>query len=147
MCANNIRILEFQQDLKKGLTLDEACRKHKISLDYAFKHMPKKITRSKKRNITKKLGRPPKIKRKNHNISYLPVDEKNITERYGKFFLRKRVQGKERVFGTYKTVEDAVKIRDYCDEHGWHRIRIDEYCNILGVERCKGSRRSKEMFH
>lgn len=154
MTKNNETLQKFQQDLRNGMTLEKACSKHKISLDYAFKHMPKTITKPRKitkklgrpRKITKKLGRPRKFERTN-NIPYQPVNEKNITNRYGKYFLRKRINNKERVYGTYNTLEDAIKIRDYCNEHGWYVTRIDEYCEILGIERCKKTKKSKEMYH
>lgn len=136
---------QFQEDLRKGMTLTEACTKYEVTLEYAFKHMPKTITKTRK--TRKKQGRPRKFKRKN-NIPYQPVKEKNITQRYGKYFLRKRIRNKERVYGTYETLEDAVKIRDYCNEHGWYVTRIDKYCEILGIKRCcKTNKKSKEMYH
>ena len=145
---------QFQEDLRKGMTIQEACTKYQITLDYAFKHMPKTITKTRKkqgksRKITKKQGRPQKFhRREKSKIPYIACHEKNITCRYGKYFLRKRTRGKERVYGTYETLEDAVKIRDYCNEHGWYVTRIDEYCEILGIKRCcKTNKKSKEMYH
>lgn len=139
---------QFQEDLRKGMTIQEACTKYRISLEYAFKHMPKAKTRKGNRKIPKKHGRHNILKRKKSKIPYIACNEKNITCRYGKYFLRKRIRSKERVYGTYETLEDAVKIRDYCNEHGWYVTRIDEYCEILGVKRCcKTNKKSKEMYH
>lgn len=135
---------QFQEDLRKGMTIQEACTKYGITLDYAFKHMPKTKTRKRNRKITKKQGRPRRHKNK---IPYISCNEKNITCRYGKYFLRKRIRNKERVYGTYETLEDAVKIRDYCNEHGWYVTRIDEYCETLGIKRCCKTKKSKEMYH
>jgi len=123
----------FQDDLRRGMTIAEACTKHGLSFQEAVENMPTTRKSPKSRKVAK-------------NSKCKTVD-KNIQKRYGKYFLRKRVNGKERCYGTYSTLEDAQKIREYCNEHGWKKKSIDSYCEILGVERCKGNLRSEKMFH
>ena len=121
----------FQEDLRNGMNISEACTKHNVSLAYAMENMPKKLTKPRK----KPKGRAPS------------TGEKYIQFRHGKYFLRKNVRRKMRCFGTYNTLEDAVKVRDYCMEHGWKVKSIDEYCRVLGVERSKETKKSERMFH
>ena len=39
----------------------------------------------------------------------------------GKFSVRKVIKGKLTYFGTFKTLEEAAKYRDYCIIHDWDR--------------------------
>ena len=137
---------KFQTDLQCGMSIDEACRKHKISFKYACDNLPRAYGK-RKRNYP--ANRKPAQKPRR------PVQkEKYIMERNGHYYLRKymktskKKRGKGVAFGTYKSMEDAVKVRDYCIEHGWKQHSIDEYCRILGVERCKNNRsKSRLRYH
>ena len=142
--VKTVTLRRFQEDLINGMSIEAACHKHKVSLAYAFEH------------ISKGVGRPPKPKhrrvktrkkpgRKKKGKSY--TGEPHIQKRDGKFYLRCHVNGKQKCFGTYSTLEDAIKVRTPCMEHGWKKRKIDEYCETLGVERCKGTKRSRRMFH
>lgn len=119
------KLIEFQQDLRNGLTVEEACTKYNIPFNYVFKNMER---------INKRQG---------------PNDPqlKYITKRSGHFSVRKTVKGKQIVFGTYSTLEEAIKIREYCEKHGWIKSNIDEYCKILGIERCSNLFGRQGRYH
>ena len=40
-------------------------------------------------------------------------------KRYGTFFIQKKVNGKDTAFGSYSSLEEAIKWRDYFEENGW----------------------------
>ena len=40
-------------------------------------------------------------------------------KRYGTFFIQKKVNGKDTAFGSYSSLEEAIKWRDYFEEKGW----------------------------
>ena len=67
---------------------------------------------------------------------YYNTNQRYIGGRSGHYYLRKQVRGKTRMFGTYKTIEDAVRMREHCEKHGWKERSIDQYCKELGIERC-----------
>lgn len=96
------------------MTIEDALTKHGMTFKEAFDGMPKPLT----------------------NGGNTGVGEKFISKHQGKYIIRKRTKGKTRVFGTYDTLEDAVKVRDYIVEHGWYITKLDEYCEACGVERC-----------
>jgi len=128
----------FQDDLKRGMSIEDACRKHQISFKYAFENMPNTVPRKSPRCITR-LGRKPKP-----NSATCP--EKYIWCRDGRYTVRKTVNKKTRMFGTYNSLEDAVAIRDYCEKHGWKQRCVDRYCLILGIERSQGNGRGKTRY-
>ena len=43
-------------------------------------------------------------------------------------------EGKE--YGSYETLEDAIKVRDYFIYNGWYHKRLDSVCKELGIKRC-----------
>lgn len=65
---------------------------------------------------------------------------KNIQERDGKFYVRRYINGKTRMFGTYRSLEDAKLVRDYLNKYGWKQKSVDSICEKLGVERVKHQR-------
>lgn len=111
----------FQQDLRDGMTISDALQKHQVTFKEAVDSMPRP------------LGYASETYKKN---SY------NTNQRYikrtlqGHYYVRKQIRGKTRMFGTYKTLEDAIKIRNHCEKHGWKEHSIDQYCKELGIERC-----------
>ena len=90
----------FQQDLKNGMSLNEALQKHGLTFKEAVQNIPR--TRV-------------KTPVKTHSPS------RNITVREGqdnRYFLRKQINKKQQAFGTYKSLEDAIKVRDYSNQYG-----------------------------
>ena len=119
----------FQNDLQDGMTLEDACRKHQISFKYACDNMGK--------IYTKKI---------------LPKKESNtfaseyIQTRNGKYFLRKYLRGSTKMFGTYNSLNDAIRMREHCKRYGWKQQSVDKYCEELGIERVTSSK-SKVRYH
>ena len=123
----------FQQDLRAGMTIEDACREYNITFKQAFEHMPAVSERPKK----------PYKKRHNGKSS----GERNILQRNKHFYVRKCINKKTLMFGTYSSLEDAIAIRDYCDRYGWKQRKVDEYCRILGIVRCTGHVNQKVRYH
>ena len=111
------KLLLFQYDLKNGLTIDEACQKHDVTLKYAFENLPK-------------AARMPKRIRNRRSNS-----RQYIIEHHGKYVLRKAIEGKTEYFGRYDKITDAVKVREYCKKHGWRKECIPEYERRCGIKR------------
>ena len=112
-------LVEFRKDLRNGVGLWDCLTKYNLTLKQAMDGMDKPNTK------VRKYGK------------YYP---KNIKRRYiykiGRYyFIQKSVNGHTANYGTYSTLEDAEKVRDYFVEHGWNHKRIDEVCRIVGVER------------
>ena len=118
-----MNIREFQQDLNQGMTIEDACRKHKVTFKRAFEILHYK-------DVNKdKIKRPtPRRPLGNTGEPYIRYDEKS-----GTYMLRKKVNKKFTYFGRYKTLEDAVQVRDYMMTHGWYKHRLDSIRKELGV--------------
>lgn len=127
-------LLEFQEDLKKGMSIEQACETHDISFRDAVIHMPP----------------PPRPvypkKRERKSPKTLGTVVKYVRLCSGKYYLSRNINKKYVAFGIYYSLEDAVKVRDYCEEKGWKQRKIDEYCKELGVVRVP-SKRSKVRYH
>ena len=119
-----VNITEFQEDLKKGMSLEECLNKHNTNLKEVLGVSPSTRGRKKKNKKT------PKKK----SVA------KNIQERDGKFYVRRYIKGKTRMFGTYRSLEDAKLVRDYLNKYGWKQKSGDSICEKLGVERVKHQR-------
>lgn len=132
------KMAKFQYDLQQGMSISEALTKHNLTFKQAFNqsHRPKKPRKkrqSRKRNTKNWVNN---------------TGEKYIQSRDGHYYVRKSIKGETRTFGTYRTLEDAVLLRDYCMEHGWKQHSIDRYCEILGIERCTHShKRLNRRYH
>jgi hypothetical protein len=104
----------IRQELKSGETVENTCSKYGISLLELF-------------NMMQYYHNPSPRK------SEKPDSWLYIFERKGKFILRKcNVH-----YGTYRTLSDAVKVRDYFMFNRWDKRNIDKVCSLVGVERVK----------
>ena len=112
-----VNISQLRKDLKGELTLEEVCIKHNIS----FGEMVEIMARNQPR------------KPKNKSRKYHSTGERYISYYDKRYMLRRRINGKFRSFGGYETLEDAIKMRDYLDEHGWHSRRVPAIRKRLGV--------------
>lgn len=117
------RYLNFQKDLQDGMTLAEALEKHNLTLRQAFNTLhfsqpPKPITYPRDYNRT---------------VDYY------IFKRKRTYSIRKQINDKQCTFGSYSTLEDAQKVRDYLIAHHW-KTPVDEACRILKVKRRRGRR-------
>lgn len=129
------RITDFQNDLQTGMTLNDALIKHDLTLKQVWQELNTNIA-----------GRPTKKKPYKNNSGLDQTEEKYIYRRNDHYTIRKYSRGKTRMYGVYHTLEDAVLVRDYCEEHGWVQRNIDKYCQELGVSRCKGHRNCKVRY-
>ena len=118
-----MNIREFQDDLNNGMSISDACCKHKVSFKRAFEILHFKDTNQDKRK------RPtPRRPLGNCGEAYIRYDEKS-----GTYMLRKKVNKKFTYFGRYKTLEDAVLVRDYMMTYGWRKNRLKSIRKELGV--------------
>ena len=79
------------------------------------------------------LGAEPEYRRRGNNRgTYSRTGHLYINERDGKYYIR----NKGRWFGTYRTLEDAVKIRDWFITHRWDKRWVNRACEETGVVRC-----------
>jgi len=121
---NNLILL--QADLQKGMSIEEALQKHNLTFKEAFTELDKY-----------KMGRPHKNKKQKLKKGAYATGERYIRRTLqGHYYLRKQVRGKMRTFGTYHTLEDAVRMREHCKKYGWKELSIDRYCEELGISRC-----------
>lgn len=104
----------IRNELRSGLTISEVCTEHGISFQQLCALMKK--------------GEP--INQENRSTG-----EKYISFLGGRYVLRKTLKRKMRYFGSYNSLEDAVKVRDYMIENGWYRNRLDNVCKKVGVKR------------
>lgn len=118
-------LIDFQEDIKNGMTIEDALTKHHLSFQYVCKN----IGKVKRWKIPEKT---PVDERRYFNVQKTPD---------GKFRVYKQVGGQNTTFGTYRTMEDAIRIREHCHEHGWVKTNVDRYCRELGIERCHGAGR------
>lgn len=104
----------FQEDLKNGLSIEEALKKYNISFRDAVSSMP----RQSKRDPIKSLSAGRYIQKRRHI-----------------YHLRKTVNGESRYYGAYNSFKDAKTIRDYLIETNWECTDLDEICKKFGIER------------
>ena len=124
---DNMDIKSFQHDLKNGMSIDEACQIYNITLKQAFDQL----------HIKKQ---PNKVKPQS-NRRYCPTHY--IQHWKGRYYLRKCIpvieKGKPRnktvQFGTYSSLEDAIKVREAMKEDGWHIKHLPRICNELNIRR------------
>ena len=104
---------EIQEQLRSGVTIAQVCHDNEISfgeLCQMFHGYMKK-------------GRPlglPMYVCQTPNNKYM--------------IRRKNTQGKEKYYGTYDTIEDAVKVRNYLIKHGWYQNRVPAIKDKLGIK-------------
>lgn len=116
----NQLLSDFRKDLRDGLTIAEACTKHNITFKYAVDNMERPYTKNRKPNYNCKGSR-----RVSLYIYRLGTG----------FTIYKSLNCKSHNFGTYRTLEDAMKVRDYFLENGWNVKEVDNVCEKLGVIR------------
>ena len=113
------KVLDFQNDLQKGMTIEHALQKHNLTLQ----------------TVWQELHYTPRgtIKQKQHKKQQTNTGEKYITKNGGKYLVRKTVNKKYKYFGRYDTLEDAVLVRDWMCEHDWNKSRLKALRRRLGV--------------
>jgi hypothetical protein len=148
---NSLRALQFRDDLWTGMPLEDALQKNGLSLLAAFNILqykqpygtspgasPKR--QSKKKRRKRKHGQ---IKR---SIHYIKCDEEFIMQRNNTFCVRKYIKGRTRMFGTYDSLEDAIRMREALKEDGWHQTHVDRIAKELGILRRTGHPNSSVRY-
>ena len=106
---------EIRSRLLNGETINTICREYNIT----FADLVKIMSRYGSEESTKNK------QRKGTGHLY-------ISEHCGKYIIRKN----RKHFGTYKSLRDAIRIRDWFICNGWYVHRIDRACRECKVERC-----------
>ena len=109
-------VTPFQMDLRNGMSLEDALKKHDMTLKQAVFQSP----RHRKSLNWKKSA-----------------DMKNIYKNGESYTISKQQNGITKSFGTYKNVSDAQMVRDYLDNYGWEQLDVGLICVLLGVKRLK----------
>ena len=97
-----MNIREFQTDLNKGMTISDACQKHQITFKQAFQMLHYKDTNKQKTQTSQTREQ------------YITINKNT-----GKYELKRRINGKYKYFGSYPTLKDAIRMREYMKTHGW----------------------------
>lgn len=118
-------IEKFQSDLRNGMALEDALIKHNLSFKEAVELCPRPM-------VCQRLKRKPYSKR---NL-YKKVDT-YISLKKDSYMVRRQRNGKSCWGGAYYSLEDAQKVRDYLEEHGWNIINVNKACKKFGIERRK----------
>ena len=63
-----------------------------------------------------------------------PTGEQNIQYRHNTYTVRKQKGNKTLTFGSYKNKEDAIRVRDYLQEHGFTKKNMNKIRKELGLE-------------
>lgn len=108
--SKKAKLLLFQQDLKDGMSIEEALKKHELTFKYACDNMPRTLTKKKKG--------------KKNNPS------KNISINKDKYLVRKN----EVYYGRYETLKEAMRLRDYMEKYGWNKKELKRIQEKLGVK-------------
>ena len=105
---------EIRQDLKDGMTINDVCTKYQLT----FKQLMRLFNGDRYKATTKE--------------SISTTGELYISRVGNRYIIRRC----KKHYGTYKTLEDAVKVRNHLIFNGWYKNRLNTICKELGVERC-----------
>ena len=113
--------IQIQEKLRNGMSIDEVCKKHHITFKELCDHFHGyQRNQQNRENLKSTKG------------------EKYILIRNNRYALHKNVKGQTIMFGTYNTLEDAIRMREALTKDGWHQTHVDKLCEELGIERRKG---------
>jgi hypothetical protein len=107
------------------MSITDGLQKYKVSLEDAFKAL--QYTDNRPMTSTSK------------------TDEFYIRQNMqGHYFILKWINGKQTNFGTYTTLNDAVKVRNWFVENGWIKDDVDQACQECNVTRRTPRNRRKK---
>lgn len=104
---------QFQDDLRRGISIQEALTRHGLSFRDAFLHLQYKNKPSCNKNGGKNR--------------YLLIRRGRSVQ------VRKSIDGKQRVFGSYRNIQDARKVRNYLERNDWKCDDLEKLQELLGV--------------
>lgn len=104
--------------LKNGSSIESVCKEYNLTFNDLFK-----------------------LLEKGTDLPRDPNPEASCST--GELYITKRTKGRKRYFlrkngvfyGSYKSLEDAKKVRDYFIMHRWDKRKLDEVCKKVGVKR------------
>ena len=115
---------ELRRDLQNGMSIKKKKKKHNVTLKNAFKEL--------------------QFRHNEPIILPSKTNEQHIQQnKTGNYFISKCINGKSIHLGTYNTLNDAIKIRNWFAENGWDKNMIDTACQECNVERKIPKRREK----
>ena len=135
-----MKCLELREDLKNGMSIEEGLIKHGLSFEDAVYLLQFK-------QDTDKHPKTVMVHKKKKRFNYVKSHEEYIMQRGDTYCVRKTIKKKTRMFGTYNSLEDAVRMRDALKLDGWHQTHVDRLCEELGIVRRKGHPASKVRYH
>ena len=124
-----IDILGFRNDLWNGMSINDALIKHETNLH----------------DVVRALQNKPHKPGSKSKVTSSP--EHYILIRGDTYAVRKSIKGKNRMFGTYNSMEDAIRMREALKLDGWHQRHVDRLCEELGIQRRKGFINEKVRYH
>ena len=124
----NPNLYLIRKDLRNGMSIETVCNKYNIT----FKKLCETFHGYKRKP------------QKNHKTT---TPAKYIAHINNRYTIRKNINSKTRIFGTYDRLEDAIIMRDALEEDGWHQTHVDKLCEELGVKRRKGYFNEKVRYH
>lgn len=103
---------------------------HRMSIDEALKK--NNLSFPKAMNILRPLRSPCEYGER----QYYRTGEKYVYQVGNRVFIRRKEKGKMISYGNYLSIEDAVKVRDWFEVHGWNKSRLKyarRACGVKGV--------------
>lgn len=102
---------KIRQQLQNGTTIQEVCTQYHITFQELCQlFLPGRYSRTTNESSTGRL--------------YVSFDQH-------RYILRKNGVN----YGSYQSLDDALKVRDFMIMNGWYRSRLDKVCDELGVVR------------
>ena len=112
--------IEMREKLQKGYTIQQVCQEYNIPFN----------------QLLRKMSRLDKNKRNKEPAPWRATGEMYINQRPSGYYVVRR---NKKHFGTFNTLADAVKVRDWFITHRWDKRWVDRACNECGVVRRKKS--------
>ena len=113
-----LKMINFQNDLKKGISINEALKKHQLTLSEAMQGLHR-------------LQRPPKVEKKYTRVN------KHIWLKNGNYYIKKTINHQTKYFGSFNTLEDAERVVEEYNKTAWDFRRVDSICKKLNINRRK----------
>jgi hypothetical protein len=104
----------IRKALRNGDSIDQVCQDYKISFPDLIKLMGAYGSENKKKRTLSHTG-------------------EQYIRKYGKGYV---VRKKNKYFGKYRTLEDAITIRDWFICHRWDKRWVNRACKECNVVRC-----------
>ena len=108
---------EIRSKLLNGETIEEVCQEYQITFPELLRKMSK-------------LGNE---KRYNKDSAFRTGHIYIGKSSSGKYVVRKS----KTYYGSFKSLDDAVKVRDWFIRNGWNKRWINRACRLTGVKRCQ----------